>query len=149
MMFKHILLPTDGSPLSEKGVKRGIAFAKGVKARVTTMHVVPQFRILADEGMLPSAAPLRRRLVAEAQERATRIVARPAKWAKTAGVRCKSVIVPPGGLIYEKIIATARKQKCDLIFMSSHGRRGAASVLLGSETSKVLAHSKVPVLVVR
>jgi|SRR5215831_3061385 len=151
MMFKHILLPTDGSPLSEKGVKRGIAFAKGVKARVTTMHVVPQFRILSDEGMLPTsaAAQLRDRLVAEAQDRAKRIVDRPAKWAKTAGVRCKSIIVPPGGLIYEKIIATARKEKCDLIFMSSHGRRGIASIILGSETAKVLAHSKIPVLVVR
>jgi nucleotide-binding universal stress UspA family protein len=151
MMFKHILLPTDGSPLSEKGVKRGIAFAKGTKARVTTMHVVPQFRILADDGILPSsaAAQLRQRLVAEATDRAKKIVDRPSKWAKAAGVRCKSVIVPPGGLIYEKIIATARKEKCDLIFMSSHGRRGIASVLLGSETSKVLAHSKVPVLVVR
>src|SRR5262245_18436392 len=84
IMFKHILLPTDGSPLSEKGVKRGIAFAKGVKARVTTMHVVPQFRLLADADPLPSAVALRQRLVAEAQERAKRIVDRPAKWAKTA-----------------------------------------------------------------
>ena len=151
MMFKHILLPTDGSPLSEKGVKRGIAFAKGVKARVTTMHVVPQFRILADEGMLPTsaAAQLRQRLVAEAESRAQRIVDRPAKWAKAAGVRCKAVIVPPGGSIYEKIIEIARKEKCDLILMSSHGRRGIASMLLGSETAKVLAHSKIPVLVVR
>ena len=149
MMFKHILLPTDGSPLSEKGVKRGIAFAKGVKARVTTMHVVPQFRLLADADPLPSAVALRQRLVAEAKDRAKRIVDRPAKWAKAAGVRCKSVIVPPGGLIYEKIIATARREKCDLIFMSSHGRRGLSSVLLGSETSKVLTHSKIPVLVCR
>src|SRR5262245_20291043 len=148
-MFKHILLPTDGSPLSEKGVKRGIAFAKRIKARVTTMHVVPQFRILADEAMLPSAAPLRQRLVAAAQERAKRIVDRPAKWAKTAGVRCRAIIVPPGGLIYERIIATARKEKCDLIFMSSHGRRGVASIILGSETAKVLVHSKIPVLIVR
>ena len=151
MKFKHILLPTDGSPLSEKGVKRGIAFAKGVKARVTAMHVVPQFRILADEGMVATSATeqLRQRLVAEAQYRAKRIVERPAKWAKAAGVRCKGVIVPPGGLIYEQIIATARKEKCDLIFMSSHGRRGIAAMLLGSETAKVLAHSKIPVLVVR
>ena len=64
-------------------------------------------------------------------------------------MRCKAIIVPPGGLIYEKIIETARKEKCDLIFMSSHGRRGIAAMLLGSETTKVLAHSKVPVLVVR
>ena len=151
MMFKHILLPTDGSPLSDKGVKRGIAFAKGIKARVTTMHVVPQFRILADEACCPRARP---RSCGSASSPRPRTAAsasstRPSKWAKAAGVRCKSVIVPPGGLIYEKIIATARKEKCDLIFMSSHGRRGMASVLLGSETSKVLAHSKVPVLVVR
>jgi nucleotide-binding universal stress UspA family protein len=149
MMFKHILLPTDGSPLSEKGVKRGIAFARGIKARVTAMHVVPQFRILADAEPLPSAVTLRQRLIDEAQQRARRVVDRPAKWARSAGVRCSTIIIPPGGLIYEKIIATARKQKCDLIFMSSHGRRGVAAVLLGSETAKVLAHSKIPVLIVR
>jgi nucleotide-binding universal stress UspA family protein len=149
MMFKHILLPTDGSPLSEKGVNRGIAFAKEIKARVTAIHVVPQFRVLADEAMLPSAEPLRQRLIDEAQASAQRIVDKVAKRAKAAGVRCKCIIVPPGGYIYEKIIAAARKEKCDLIFMSSHGRRGLSSVLLGSETAKVLTHSKIPVLVVR
>jgi len=149
MMFKHILLPTDGSPLSDKGVQRGIAFAKEIKARVTTMHVVPQFRVLADDEMLPSAGSLRQRLIDEAQVRGKRIIEKVAKRAKTAGVRCNCIIVPPGGLIYEKIIAVARKQKCDLIFMSSHGRRGLSSVLLGSETSKVLTHSKIPVLVIR
>ena len=71
-----------------------------------------------------------------------------AKKAKAAGVRCKS-IVSPSGLPYEKIIAAARREKCDLIFMASHGRRGLSSVLLGSETAKVLTHSKIPVLVVR
>ena len=148
-MFKHILLPTDGSPLSEKGVRRGIAFAKRIKARVTTIHVVPEFRSLADEGLLPtSAAQLRQRFIEEAQARGKRIVDRVAKWAKTAGVRCKSIVVPRG-LPYERIIAAARKEKCDLIFMSSHGRRGISSVLLGSETAKVLTHSKIPVLVVR
>ena len=84
MNFKHILLPTDGSPLSEKGVRRGIAFAKRIKARVTVMHVVPQFRILADEASLPSSSSLRQRLVAEAQKRAKLVVERPAKWAKAA-----------------------------------------------------------------
>ena len=98
---------------------------------------------------LPSAAPLRQRLVDEAKSQGKRIIDKAAKRAKAAGVRCNGIIVPPGGLIYEKIIAIARKEKCDLIFMSSHGRRGIASVLLGSETAKVLAHSKIPVLVVR
>jgi nucleotide-binding universal stress UspA family protein len=150
MMFKHILLPTDGSSLSEKGVKRGILFAKRIKARVTTIHVVPEFRSLADEALLPtsSAANLRERFIQEAQKRGERIVERVAKWAKASGVRCKCIIVPRG-LPYEHIIDTARREKCDLIFMSSHGRRGLSSVLLGSETAKVLTHSKIPVLVVR
>ena len=149
MMFKNILLPTDGSPLSDKGVRRGIAFAKQIKARVTTIHVVPEFRSLADEGLLPtSAAQLRQRFVQEARARGQRIVDKVAKKAKAAGVRCKCVLAP-SGVPYERIIAAARKEKCDLIFMSSHGRRGLSSVLLGSETAKVLTHSKVPVLVVR
>jgi nucleotide-binding universal stress UspA family protein len=149
MMFKHILLPTDGSPLSDKGVQRGIMFAKQVKARVTTIHVVPEFRSLADEGMLPtSAAQLRQKFVAEAVARGKRIVDRVARKAKAAGVRCRCIIAPKG-VPYEQIIAAARKEKCDLIFMSSHGRRGLSSVLLGSETAKVLTHSKIPVLVVR
>ena len=148
MMFKHILLPTDGSPLSEKGVQRGLAFAKRIKARVTTIHVVPEFRALSDETLLPSSAELRQRFLQEARARGQRIVDKVAKRAKTAGVRCKT-LVAPGGLPYEQIIAAARKQKCDLIVMASHGRRGLSSLLLGSETAKVLTHSKVPVLVVR
>jgi nucleotide-binding universal stress UspA family protein len=148
MMFKHILLPTDGSPLSDKGVQRGIAFAKRIKARVTAIHVVPEFRSLADDTLLPSSAELRERFREEARARGQRIVGKAAKRAKAAGVRCKT-LVAPGGLPYEQIIAAARKQKCDLIVMASHGRRGLSSVLLGSETAKVLTHSKVPVLVVR
>jgi nucleotide-binding universal stress UspA family protein len=148
MMFKHILLPTDGSPLSDKGVRRGIAFAKRIKARATTIHVVPEFRALADETLLPSSAELRQRFLQEARARGQRIVDKVAKRAKAAGVRCKTIVVP-GGLPYEQIIAAARKQKCDLIVMASHGRRGLSSLLLGSETAKVLTHSKVPVLVVR
>ena len=149
MMFKHILLPTDGSPHSDKGVRAGIAFAKRIKARVTTIHVVPEFRALADDSLMPtSAVELRQRFIEEATARGKRIVDKVAKRAKTAGVRC-GTIVAPGGLPYEQIIAAARKHKCDLILMASHGRRGLSSMLLGSETAKVLTHSKVPVLVVR
>lgn len=148
MRFKHILLPTDGSPLSDKGVSLGIAFAKRIKARVTTIHVVPEFRALADETLLPTGFAIRQRFLQEASARGQRIVDKVAKKAKAAGVRCKC-IVAPSGLPYERIIKTARKDKCDLIFMASHGRRGLSSVLLGSETAKVLTHSKIPVLVVR
>ena len=148
MMFKHILLPTDGSPLSDKGVQRGLAFAKRIKARVTTLHVVPEFRALSDESLLPTSAELRQRFIKEARARGQRIVDKVAKRAKSAGVSCKT-LVHPGGLPHEQIIVAARKQKCDLIVMASHGRRGLSSLLLGSETAKVLTHSKVPVLVVR
>ena len=148
MRFKHILLPTDGSPLSDKGVNHGIAFAKQIKARVTTIHVVPEFRALADDSLFPTSAAVRQRFLQEAGLRGQRIVDKVAKKAKAAGVRCRS-IVAPSGLPYEKIIVAARRQKCDLIFMASHGRRGLSSVLLGSETAKVLTHSKIPVLVVR
>jgi nucleotide-binding universal stress UspA family protein len=148
MMFKHILLPTDGSPLSDKGVQRGIAFAKRIKARVTVIHVVPEFRALPDDTLLPTSAAVRLRFLDEAGKRGQRIVAKAAKKAAAAGVRCKT-IVAPSGMPYLHIISAARKQKCDLIFMASHGRRGLSSVLLGSETSKVLTHSKIPVLVVR
>ena len=150
MKFKHILLPTDGSPVADKGVRQGIAFAKNIKARVTAIHVVPEFRALADEALLPasSAANIRQRFIDEAQARARRIVDKVEKRAKAAGVKCKSIIVPRG-MPFEHIIEAARKEKCDLIFMSSHGRRGISSVLLGSETAKVLTHSKIPVLVVR
>lgn len=147
-MFKHILLPTDGSPLSDKGVQRGIAFAKRIKARVTTIHVVPEFRALSDETLLPTSAELRQRFLQEARARGQRIVDKVAKRANASGVKCRT-LVSPGGLPYEQIIAAARKQKCDLIVMASHGRRGLSSLLLGSETAKVLTHSKVPVLVVR
>ena len=148
MIFKHLLLPTDGSPLSDKGVRRGIAFAKQIKARVTALHVVPEFRALADETLFPTSIDVRQRFIEEARARGQRIVDKVAKQAKASRVRCK-VIVHPGGLPHEQIIATARKEKCDLIFMASHGRRGLSSVLLGTETSKVLTHSKIPVLVVR
>ena len=147
-MFKHILLPTDGSPLSDKGVLQGIAFAKRIKARVTTIHVVPEFRALSDETMLPNSFAIREKFLQEARARGQRIVDKVAKKAKAAGVRCKC-IVAPSGMPYLQIIAAARKEKCDLIFMASHGRRGLSSVLLGTETSKVLTHTKIPVLVVR
>src|SRR5688500_7984774 len=148
MMFKHILLPTDGSPLSDRGVQRGIKFAKDIKARVTALHVVHEFRARADDFTCTSGVEGRERFLAEARLRGQRIVEKVAKRAKAAGVRCK-VVVAPSGLPHEEIIATARKQKCDLIFMASHGRRGLSSVLLGTETSKVLTHTKIPVLVVR
>jgi nucleotide-binding universal stress UspA family protein len=148
-MFKHILLPTDGSKLSDRAVQRGIEFAKSVGARVTTVHVIPAFRMMADESfVLPTSPELKRRYEVDAKARADKMLARFGERAKAAGVSFEAVTVT-GDIPYEEIINTARKKKCDLIMMASHGRRGLSGLLLGSETAKVLTHSKIPVLVVR
>jgi nucleotide-binding universal stress UspA family protein len=145
-VFKHILLPTDGSPVSDKAVKRGIEFAKKIGARVTALHVVSAFRFMADEGVLNPT--LRKRFEDEGKARGKEILDAIARQARAKGVRCAAVCVS-GDQAFPEIVATARRSKCDLIMMASHGRRGISSLLLGSVTSKVLIHSKVPVLVVR
>jgi len=148
-MFKHILLPTDGSKISDRAVQRGLEFAQEIKAQVTSIHVVPEFRMIADESfVLPISAELKKRYDTEAKARAQKLVDAVAKRAAAAGVDHAGLVVT-GDLPYEEIINAARKRKCDLIMMASHGRRGMAGLLLGSETSKVLTHSKIPVLVVR
>jgi nucleotide-binding universal stress UspA family protein len=147
-VFKHILLPTDGSPVSSKAVKRGIEFAKKIGARVTALHVVTTFRFMADEGAMVLNPALRKRFEDEGNARAKEILDAIAKQARAKGVRCATVRVS-GDQSFQEIVATARRSKCDLIMMASHGRRGISSLLLGSVTSKVLLHSKVPVLVVR
>lgn len=148
-MFKHILLPTDGSKLSDRAVQRGIELAKQLGARVTALHVIPEFRMMADESfVLPTTADLKRRYDKEAKARADKMLAKIAERAKEAGVKSDGVSVI-GDLPHEQIIDVAKKKKCDLIMMASHGRRGISGLLLGSETAKVLTHSKIPVLVVR
>lgn len=147
-MFKHILLPTDGSKLSSKAVKRGIDLAKKSRARVTVVHVVPEFKLMVDEGITMLSAALKKRFEEEGRARAQKMLDDIARQARTRGVRCTTLCVA-SDLPYLQIIAAARKKKCDLILMASHGRRGLSSLLLGSETAKVLLHTKVPVLVVR
>lgn len=147
-MFKHILVSTDGSKLSEQAAKIGIRFAARIKARVTALHVVPAFQAIVNEGFAPLSPALRKRLEDEARARATRMLEAIAREARSKKVRC-TTLTAMNDMPYQEIIETARKKKCDLIMMASHGRRGLSSLLLGSETQKVLLHSKVPVLVVR
>ena len=148
-MFKHILLPADGSKLSDRAVQRGVELAKSLGARVTALHVVPEFRMMADESfVLPTSAELKTRYEREAKARASKMLEKIGVRAEAAGVPYDCVVVV-GTTPYEEIIETAKKRKCDLIMMASHGRRGVSALLLGSETSKVLTQSKIPVLVVR
>lgn len=147
-MFKHILLPTDGSKLSGRAVKIGIDLAKKSRARVTVIHVVPEFKLMVDEGITMLSPALKKRFEDEGRARAQKMLDEIAHQARARGVRCTTLCVA-SDLPYQQIIAAARKKKCDLILMASHGRRGLSSLLLGSETAKVLLHSKTPVLVVR
>lgn len=148
-MYKHILLPTDGSTLSEKAIKQCIRLAKSIGAKITAINVVPEFQMIMDEGFVMSnAAAVKKRFEDETEKRSKRLLAEVKASASTAGVDCDSVSVT-SSVPYEAIIKQAKKGRCDLIMMASHGRKGLSSILLGSETAKVLTHSTIPVLVVR
>ncbi len=145
-MFKHVLLPTDGSKLSEKSVRQGIKLAKSLNARVTALHVIPKFHTFTYETeMLELTQPEYERAT---EKRADEFLRTVEKIAANAGVECDTVH-STSDQPYEEIIKTAQKKDCDLILMASHGRRGIEGLLLGSETQKVLTHSKTPVLVYR
>ena len=104
---------------------------------------------MADESFaLPTSADLKKRYEREAKARAEKLLQKITARAEAMMVKCEGVVIV-GDVPYEHIIETAKKRKCDLIMMASHGRRGLSGLLLGSETSKVLTHSKIPVLVVR
>ena len=147
-MFKHILIPTDGSPVAAKAVKAGIALAKEVGAKVTGYHAVePVPTRLYGEGYIAD-----RQMIAEFERRrreaAQKRIAAIAREARRAGVRFEPV-VQIARTPYEGIVETARKRRCDLIFMSSHGHRGFMRLVLGSVAEKVVQISKIPVLVHR
>jgi len=149
-MFKHILLPTDGSELSDKAVKQAIEAAKAFGAKLTALHIVDAYRLnMVGEGFPgPEIPVLKKRYEEEKAARAKKILGSVEEAAKTAGVEC-DVATATSDVPYEMIIDQATRFNCDLIVMASHGRRGLQGILLGSETQKVLTHSKIPVLVCR
>jgi len=141
-MFKHVLIPTDGSPRSRKALKAGIALAKELGAKVTVYHALELLPPYADGRF--ATEPVQ----AAARREAQKSLDEAARIARTAAVACELRISEPV-TVYQGIIAAARKNKCDVIFMASHGRGELASLVLGSVTVKVLAHSKIPVVVFR
>jgi nucleotide-binding universal stress UspA family protein len=147
-MFKHILIPTDGSTVSAKAVKAGIAFAQQVGAKVTAYHAVePVPTRLYGEGYVAD-----RQMVAEfgrrARVAAKKHVAAVERAAAKAGLACET-LVQTARTPYEGIVEAAKKRRCDLILMASHGHRGLMRLTLGSVTDKVIQLSKIPVLVYR
>ncbi|HLB15956.1 MAG TPA: universal stress protein [Burkholderiales bacterium] len=146
-MFKHLLIPTDGSTLSRKAVKAGISFAKTIGAKVTAYYALEMVQpyIVADGAVdIASLKAFEQR----ARERGEEHLAEVGEAAEAAGIVCEAYITKPA-TPYQGIVQAAKKKKCDVIFMASHGRGELASLVLGSVTQKVLAHSKLPVMVYR
>jgi nucleotide-binding universal stress UspA family protein len=148
-MYKHILVPTDGSKLSLAAAKTAAALAKKVGAKVTSVYVMaPYMPPIESDVAAFYPAYSAKGYEREVRKSADRALARVKAVADNANVKCEGVAVT-GPNPWADIISTAKKKKCDLIVMASHGRRGLEALLLGSETQKVLTHSKVPVLVCR
>jgi nucleotide-binding universal stress UspA family protein len=146
-MFRNILIPTDGSEQSQRAVRCGIELAKVHGSRVTGIHVIPDYHLLiAYEGAFDPVTE--ERIEEEAKTRADTYLAFIRKECGEAGIQCTTVC-ETSDHPYDAILRAAESNDCDLIVMTSHGRKGLAAVLLGSETRKVLTHAKVPVLVVR
>jgi nucleotide-binding universal stress UspA family protein len=147
-MFKHILVPTDGSPLSSDTVKRAIAFARETGAKITFFFAKPDYPVAfyGEGALIDPTTP--DKFAEMAEQQAQEILAAHEAAAKAEGVVSAS-LSSVSDIPYEAIIAAAETAGADLIFMASHGRRGFSGLLLGSETQKVLTHSKIPVLVYR
>lgn len=147
-MYKHILVPTDGSKLSLKALKTAAGLARTLKARVTAIYVMaPYTPPMESEAVAFYPAYSARGYEQHMRKVADKAIAK-AKLAIGAGIKFEGV-TEFHGAPWESIVKAAGKRKCDLIVMASHGRRGLVGVLLGSETQKVLTHSKTPVLVCR
>ena len=151
-MFRHLLVPTDGSDLSDCTIRRAVSFARETGATITFLHVLanlampPQASLYGDPVLLDPAVVERFGQAERAY--ATALLERARGMAEEAGVRCDTA-VGEHPVVYEAIIEAASRHGCDLIFMASHGRRGLAGLLLGSETQRVLTHTDLPVLVFR
>jgi nucleotide-binding universal stress UspA family protein len=149
-MFRNILIPTDGSKLARKGAKAGVKLARALGARVTALYVIfPYVPPIYGEATLyyvPGLSPKESRKVYEKQAQKALDTVRAE--AKRARVRCTTRYLT-SGQPWQAILRAARGARCDAIAMASHGRGGLGGLILGSETTHVLANSKIPVLVVR
>lgn len=145
-MYRNIMIATDGSDLAKKAELHGIGLAKAVGARITAVTVTIPYTayMTSDVAVAIDTTVFEERTAAMAKARLEAI----SHHADSAGIACTTIRseVEP---IYQGIVDTAQAQECDLIVMASHGRRGLSGLILGSETTKVLTHSKIPVLVVR
>jgi len=147
-MYGNILVATDGTRLSGKAVSHGVALAKALGAGITAFYASPDYPLpVYAEGAIVEPMS-RREYAAMCKDEADRILGPIAAKAKSARIKFEAVHVV-SSTPWRAILAAARKHRCGAIVMASHGRRGVSALLLGSETQKVLTHSKIPVIVVR
>jgi nucleotide-binding universal stress UspA family protein len=147
-MFKHILIPTDGSRTAAKAITAGVKLAKEMGARVTGFYAQEPLPLhIHGEGYVAD-----KELIAEFEKRAgdfaAKCIAEVGDTAKAAGVPFEGVVVKSQSP-HKAIIDAAKKQKCDAIFIASHGHKGLTGLVLGSVTQKVLVNTEIPVLVFR
>lgn len=147
-MYRRILLPTDGSTLSDRAVREGVKLAKSIGAQIVGFHAVPPYPAGYFGEPMP-VAPLPPEIYdRNAEKTAERFLARIERAAHAAGVPCRTTWTTDDRPA-QAIVAAAKSNRCDMIFMGAHGRTGIARLLLGSQTWKVLSMSKIPVLVYR
>lgn len=147
-MYKNVLIPTDGSPDSHAAIASGVELAKAVGAKVTGFFAAPAATPLVYKGLIPVGYMTPEEHTELIEKTATEYLEVIEEAAKAAGDPCKCIHVTDE-FPADAILAVARKEKCDLINMASHGHRGRSGLLIGSETQKVLTHSEIPVLVYR
>jgi nucleotide-binding universal stress UspA family protein len=147
-MFKHILVPTDGSTLSLRAAKNAVRFAKTHRARITAFYAAPEYHPNIAGDYLPANFVPLAVFEKQIEKTADKYLEQIKKLAAVGGVTCSGLFASNDSPS-QAIIAAAKERKCDLIFMASHGRSGMAGLLIGSETNKVLTHCKLPVLVYR
>jgi nucleotide-binding universal stress UspA family protein len=148
-MYSHILVPTDGSLLSLKGARAAADLAKKLNAKMTAVYVIPPYdEPYAGDGVFFRSKVAQEDYMQAMRKAADKALDEVAAFARDAKVACDAeAVVDPTP--WQGIIKAASKLKCDTIVMASHGRGGVASVVLGSQTNRVLAHSKIPVVVCR
>lgn len=148
-MYKHLLLPYDGSSLSDKALREAIGISRSMGTKMTLIYVlVPHHLLIGGGRLVPGLKGLEQQYHEQIEADARDLLARAQAQAAAAGIPCESV-VEQGTAPHEHIVNAARRLECDLIVMASHGRRGLDAIVIGSQTVKVLTHTSVPVLVVR
>jgi len=147
-MYKHILIPSDGSELAEKAVQAGIEFASLMRARVTAFTAVPEYQVPSHGEIVSRTAISMQEHERRSKENADAVLRRIVERARATGLECDADFAQ-NDHPYEAIIEAARRHGCDLIFIASHGRRGLSALMHGSETQGVLTHSDIPTLVYR